>query len=439
MPPSSDEQIRFLVNLQRLLDEGQFVASYKFALLLALADSSVERGDDSGEPLALTTAHLAEKFIQYYWRQAMPYVTSADARILQQNTGQQAAVLNILRNARRENGGSLPAVMNGPVWKSFVRDVAAIVKVMPLWKLQTVGQQRLDFLYDNAGTGTTIELRAGVAYCMRKFHGLISDLVRGAWVRYVRRQNMDVLGETADLNEFLFGSERAGLAAVRPVLMEIQHGACFYCGLPLKPGSTDVDHFIAWSRYPLDLGHNFVLADNKCSGKKRDRMASYEHLAAWSERNLKYGEQIAAALEERGILSEMPASNRVPTGALCAGRRQPDTVSFGSVGLMMILTILSGLVGAVIGFASAGFGAAMVLVSVFGDHDGGSSMAGFFTFGPIGSIAGVLLGAGLALRFGHSSPKWGLRLMMGAGIVSVLGGVLLAVVSTPDRGPSIQT
>ena len=41
MQPSSDEQIRFLVNLQRLLDEGLFVASYKFALLLALADLSL--------------------------------------------------------------------------------------------------------------------------------------------------------------------------------------------------------------------------------------------------------------------------------------------------------------------------------------------------------------------------------------------------------------
>jgi hypothetical protein len=30
------------------------------------------------------------------------------------------------------------------------------------------------------GTGKTIELRAGVACCLRKFHALISDLVRGA-------------------------------------------------------------------------------------------------------------------------------------------------------------------------------------------------------------------------------------------------------------------
>jgi hypothetical protein len=74
MPPSSDGQIRFLVNLQRLLDEDQFVASSKFALLLALADLSVERGDDSGQPMALTTEHLAEKFIHYYRMQPVPLI-----------------------------------------------------------------------------------------------------------------------------------------------------------------------------------------------------------------------------------------------------------------------------------------------------------------------------------------------------------------------------
>jgi hypothetical protein len=39
-----------MVNIQRLLDEGLFTASYKFALLLALAVLSIEQGDDSGEP-----------------------------------------------------------------------------------------------------------------------------------------------------------------------------------------------------------------------------------------------------------------------------------------------------------------------------------------------------------------------------------------------------
>ena len=41
-PPTADEQVAFLANLQRLLAEGSFVATYKHALLLALADLSVE-------------------------------------------------------------------------------------------------------------------------------------------------------------------------------------------------------------------------------------------------------------------------------------------------------------------------------------------------------------------------------------------------------------
>jgi 5-methylcytosine-specific restriction endonuclease McrA len=168
---------------------------------------------------------------------------------------------------------------------------------MPLWKLQKVGKERLDFLYENGGRNGTIELRKGVAYCFRKFHGLILDLVHGAWVRFVRQQNRDILGEASDLNEFLFGSERASLATVRPVLMEIQRGACFYCGTKLKVADADVDHFIAWARYPIDLGHNFVLADRSCNNKKRDRLPAFRHLAAWTERNERYGNQICETLQ----------------------------------------------------------------------------------------------------------------------------------------------
>jgi hypothetical protein len=76
-PPTPDEQIQFLANLQRLLGEGQFVASYKFALLLSLADLSVEKGDDSGSALTLTTDEIGEKFVHYYWRQAVPYPAGA--------------------------------------------------------------------------------------------------------------------------------------------------------------------------------------------------------------------------------------------------------------------------------------------------------------------------------------------------------------------------
>src|SRR5580700_95541 len=65
---------------------------------------------------------------------------------------------------------------NGPAWNKLVREVAEVVRIMPLWKLQTVGREHLDFLYANTGAGNTVTLRPGVAFCFRKFHPLISDL-----------------------------------------------------------------------------------------------------------------------------------------------------------------------------------------------------------------------------------------------------------------------
>jgi hypothetical protein len=63
-------------------------------------------------------------------------------------------------------------------------------------------------------------------------------------------------------------------------------------------------------------------------------------------------------------------------------------------------------------------------------------MTGFFGFGPVGAIAGALLGAGLALTFGPLASKWGIRLIVSGGVVFGIGGVVLLVAGTPDRGPS---
>ena len=138
--PTSDEQIRFLVNLQRLLDEGQFVASYKFALLLSLADLCVEMGNDSGSALTLTTDAIADKFIQYYWRQAIPYPAASKASVLKQNTGKQAAVVNLIGTTREKHGDSIATIMKRTeVWKKLREEVSRVIRIMPLWKLQTVG------------------------------------------------------------------------------------------------------------------------------------------------------------------------------------------------------------------------------------------------------------------------------------------------------------
>jgi hypothetical protein len=101
-----------------------------------------------------------------------------------------------------------------------------------------------------------------------------------------------------------------------------------------------------------------------------------------------------------------------------------------------IKAILAAFLGGVLGFAAVGFGAAVALGSAPGHHDGGPEMAGLFGFGPIGGIAGAILGIGLSLRFWGGSAKWGGRLMIASGILAVATGILLAIVVSPDRGPS---
>lgn len=113
-PPTSEQQVEFLRNVQRLLAEGQFVASYKFALLHALADLAVLKGDDSGAPLKIGTKDIASKFVELYWRQARPFEVGGGATglVLQQNTGRQAAIISQIAGAQRDCGGSLPRFKN---------------------------------------------------------------------------------------------------------------------------------------------------------------------------------------------------------------------------------------------------------------------------------------------------------------------------------------
>lgn len=317
--PSPDEQVKFLLHVQRLLAEGSFVATYKHALLLSIADICVERGDDSGGRLRITTEELAEKFISYYWRQAVPYHPAGrPGAVLKQNTGRQAAIVGSVFKAREAHGGSLARLKaNADAWARLKRTVAETIRVMPLWKLQTLGRTRVAFLYEHdPKEGHEILLKEGVCFCLRLFYGLVHELVRGAWLRFVRgvNENRLLLGDAADLSDFMFGSSRAPLDVYRPILIEYQGGRCFYCLLPLRD-KADVDHFIPWSRYPIDLGHNFVLSHGACNAQKSDRLAAIEHLERWCNRNVIHGAELSRDFRERSIVHDEKASWRITSWA----------------------------------------------------------------------------------------------------------------------------
>ena len=62
LPPTPEAQLAFLTKLQRIFAEGDFTSTYKFALLIVLAECAVEFGMDDSEPLSLNNRVIADKF-----------------------------------------------------------------------------------------------------------------------------------------------------------------------------------------------------------------------------------------------------------------------------------------------------------------------------------------------------------------------------------------
>ena len=148
-----------------------------------------------------------------------------------------------------------------------------------------------------------------MVFNFRRFYDLIRNLVQGAWTSYIRRINRDVLGH-ADLAEYLFGAERTMPPGLRTLLRDIQSDSCFYCDGRLREAG-EIDHFVPWSRYPIDLGHNFVLAHATCNRSKRDFLPARQHLERWQKRNQDLGAFLGQEFDTRGILHNATATERI--------------------------------------------------------------------------------------------------------------------------------
>lgn len=337
--PTEAFQIEVLLKIQRLLAEGAFTASYKYALLQALADLSVEKPPRPDGALDLALDDIADKFILYYWRQVLPYVPSAvdwdrDGALLvaeegpvfrsgspahlmlRQNTKDQAKILTLVARHVELFEGSLSALRaDRRRWVAIRNQVATKIVEMPLFRLQRIGTIKDAFLYEEAADRTTVSaitLRPGISFTLSRFHGLIQELVRSAWLTFVRGlpANRQVIGETTDLYEFLFGSERLPLRRYQSILRALQRDSCFYCQGALKRSGV-VDHFIPWMRYPIDLGHNFVLAHAGCNGSKSNILADVDHLKRWWVRNQEHGHDLSAGFDAQHILHDLTASRAI--------------------------------------------------------------------------------------------------------------------------------
>ena len=304
-------QLDVLRRLQRILEEGGFVATYKLALLQSLADLSVEHLPALDGSLRLALDEISAKVITYYWRQTAPFGRGGDAPdrgVISQNSGRQASIVTAISAARSRCDGNLAVFRNdSTAWSRLVAKVTHTMEAMPLWKLQRVGRDENDeFLYRRIDFDhRSIRLLPGVAETLRPFHGLITHLIRGNWVDHVRRiaSNRDLLGVDADLHAFMFGTGRQNLDGYRRVLREYQSARCFYCWKEVREEGA-ADHFVPWARYPNDLGHNFVFAHTACNGSKSDYLAHSDHLGHWREQNLDRRGELANAFRDAGLLCD---------------------------------------------------------------------------------------------------------------------------------------
>lgn len=308
MTPTAQKQIEFLGNLQRVLNEGSFVATYKYALIRVLADLSIERTPAADGTLVLPLDDLAERFIEVYWRQAAPF---RQRRTLVQSTGNQALLLTKLVEIR-EKIGKLSDARRTPAWRPLFRRTKKLLLEQPLWRLQRVGNELLECFYANRLQDGAIHLKAGVAGCFKTQFPVVQALVQLSWLRMVQQLpvNRELLGQGGDVAEFLFGADRSVLARLGVVLMEIQRGACFYCGRRIL-GKGHVDHFIPWVRYPRDLGHNFVLAHDACNSRKGDLLAAVPHLERWLSRNTVRRLDLDRIFAEARMLHDVETSAQV--------------------------------------------------------------------------------------------------------------------------------
>ena len=138
---SDAEQLLFLTRFQKILDEGQFVATYKFALLVALIEIAVERGDDSGAALEIKLRSLAEKFVEMYWGHARQFCGT----VLSQNNGANIAVITHIARLQQYAAG-LAQARRLPQWRPALTSIARIIKQMPLFRLPSLrGGQGIHF------------------------------------------------------------------------------------------------------------------------------------------------------------------------------------------------------------------------------------------------------------------------------------------------------
>ena len=302
---SADRQLELLERLQALLRESKYTTTYKFALLHALCDLALEL--PAGEH-TVPLDKVAQRVIDLYWQQVIPFQAPRGAALvsLKQSTGGPAAAVALVESWRKRHRPGA-----GPVAQR-VRDYApamlAVLRKDVLRRLQSSGKP---ILYREPIGAQHLELLPGVPETLRRFHGLLTDMIQVRWTAWIERRNPAVSGSDA-LRGHLFGVDRVSLRAVVEPMLKLQNGRCFYSGARITARSAEVDHVLPWSLTHNNSVGNLVLATKAANLAKQDRLPTAVEARTWMQRNTAHEDALRSIADKTGLRWD-------PEGLRCLG------------------------------------------------------------------------------------------------------------------------
>lgn len=280
--------------LLRVIDEGRRTATYKLALLLALIDAVAESPGADEIPTRL----IAERVVELYFPQTRAFVDASGISHLPRQISMKSSPVLAAVSTLRAHADARKCRSAGQAASTLPNEYARTVDTVettfvryPIPLMQVVGTGVVPFLYEvDWSEGASVKtlrkegrdrlrLLPGVADRLVVLGPMLRPLIELHWTTDVAKWTKLALEDEA-LRAHLFGRERVSFpAAMVRDLRDLQADECFYCGDRLGK-KVEVDHFLAWSRWPNDAVENLVLADH-CNGAKSDHLAATAHLARW--------------------------------------------------------------------------------------------------------------------------------------------------------------
>jgi 5-methylcytosine-specific restriction endonuclease McrA len=300
----TDRQLDLLERLQALLRESKYTTTYKFALLHAMCDVALEMPQSE---LAVPLQRVSRRVIELYWKHVVPFQIPRSTSLisLRQSTGGPAGALTLVSRWRERAQSA-----TGPGHRAYdyAPAMLSILRKDVLRRLQPKGQA---ILYREPIGLTHLEFLPGVPEALRRFHGLLTDMIQVRWTSWIERQNPEVAGSDA-LRGHLFGVDRTSLRAVVAPMLELQAGRCFYSGDRISDQTAEVDHVLPWSLTHNNSVGNLVLATKAANLAKGDRLPTALQTRHWTRRNINHYAELRAIADSTGLLWD-------PEGLACLG------------------------------------------------------------------------------------------------------------------------